>query len=66
MSCRHVACVLELETKVHMKVRNLLVVLCLTNVLNVIALVGAFNQEKALVDAFSVITNFHVDLRFKL
>ena len=48
-------CALELETKVHMKDRNLLVVLCLTNVLNVIALVGTFNQEKAQVGAFSVI-----------
>ena len=28
-------------------------------------LVGAFNQEKALVEAFSVITNLCVDLRFK-
>ena len=56
----------ELETKVHTKDRNLLVVLCLTNVLNVIALVGTFNQEKALVGAFSMITNLRVDLRFKL
>ena len=30
------------------------------------ALVGAFNQEKALVGAFSVITNLRMDLRFKL
>ena len=30
------------------------------------ALVGTFNQEKALVGAFSVITNLRVDLRFKL
>ena len=30
------------------------------------ALVGAFNQEKALVGAFSAITNFCVDLRLKL
>ena len=30
------------------------------------ALVGAFNQEKALVEAFSVITNLRMDLRFKL
>ena len=35
-------------------------------VLNVKALVGAFNQEKALVGAFSVITNLRMDLRFKL
>ena len=37
----------------------------LTNV-NVKALVGAFNQEKALVGAFCVITTLCVDLRFKL
>ena len=30
------------------------------------ALVGAFNQEKALVGAFSVIMNLRVDLRVKL
>ena len=30
------------------------------------ALVGTFNQEKALVGAFSVITNLRMDLRFKL
>ena len=30
------------------------------------ALVGAFNQEKALVGAFSVITNLRMNLRFKL
>ena len=30
------------------------------------AVVAAFNQEKALVGAFSVITNFCVDLHFKL
>ena len=30
------------------------------------ALEGAFNQEKALVGAFSVITNLRMDLRFKL
>ena len=35
-------------------------------VLNVKALVGTFNQEKALVVAFSVITSLCVDLRFKL
>ena len=34
--------------------------------LNVKALVGAFNQEKAQVGAFSVITNLRIDLRFKL
>ena len=30
------------------------------------ALVGAFNQEKALLGAFSVIMNLRMDLRFKL
>ena len=30
------------------------------------ALVSAFNQEKALVGAFFVITNLQMDLRFKL
>ena len=39
---------------------------CLNSVLNVKTLVGAFNQEKSLVGAFSVITNLRVDLRFKL
>ena len=32
------------------------------SVLNVNALVGAFNKEKALVGAFSVITNLRMDL----
>ena len=32
---------------------------CLNSVLNVKALVGAFNQEKALVGAFSVIVQLH-------
>ena len=32
---------------------------CLNSVLNVKALIGAFNQEKALVGAFSVIVQFH-------
>ena len=36
------------------------------SVLNVKALVGAFNQEKALVGAFSVITKLRMDLRLKL
>ena len=38
---------------------------CLKCVLNVKALVGAFNQEKALVGAFSVIVQLHrlIDLR---
>ena len=37
----------------------------ISSVLNVKALLGAFNQEKALVGAFSMImiTNFRVDLR---
>ena len=30
------------------------------------ALIGAFNQEKVLVGAFSVITSLRMDLRFKL
>ena len=30
------------------------------------AVVAAFNQEEALVGAFSVITNLQMDLRFKL
>ena len=34
--------------------------MCLNSVLNVKALVGAFNQEKALVGAFSVITNLRM------
>ena len=38
----------------------------LISVLNVKAVVAAFNQEKALVGAFSVITNLRMDLRFKL
>ena len=38
---------------------------CLNSVLNVKELVGAFNQEKALVGAFSVIVQLHrlIDLR---
>ena len=35
---------------------------CLKIVLNVKALVGAFNQEKDLVGAFSVITNLRMEL----
>ena len=35
---------------------------CLNSVLNVKAVVAAFNQEKALVGAFSVITNLRMDL----
>ena len=38
----------------------------LNGVLNVKAIVGTFNQEKALVGALSVITNLRVDLRLKL
>ena len=34
----------------------------LNSFLNVEALVGAFNQEKALVGAFSVITNLRMEL----
>ena len=33
---------------------------CLNSVLNVEALLGVFNQEKALVDAFLVIVNLRV------
>ena len=36
------------------------------SVLNLKALVDTFNQEKALVGAFSVMTNLRMDLRFKL
>ena len=36
------------------------------SVLYVKAVVAAFNQEKALVGAFSVITKLRMDLRFKL
>ena len=39
---------------------------CLNSVLNVKAVVAAFNQEKALVGAFSVITNLRIDLRLNL
>ena len=35
---------------------------CLTSVLNVKAVVAAFNQEKALVGAFSVIANLRMEL----
>ena len=34
---------------------------CLNSVLNVKAIVAAFNQEKALVGAFSVITNLRME-----
>ena len=36
------------------------------NVLNVKVVVSVFNQEKALVGAFSVITNLRMDLRLNL
>ena len=36
--------------------------LCLNSVLNVKVLVAAFNQEKNLVGAFSVITNLRMEL----
>ena len=36
--------------------------MCLNSVLNVKAVVAAFNQEKALVGAFSVITNLWMEL----
>ena len=36
--------------------------LCLNSVLSVKAVVAAFNQEKALVGAFSVITNLRMEL----
>ena len=39
---------------------------CLNSVLNVKALVGAFNQEKALAGAFSVITNLLIVFVLKL
>ena len=35
---------------------------CLNSVLNVKAVVAAFNQEKVLVGAFSVVTNLRMDL----
>ena len=38
----------------------------LYSVLNMKALVGAFNQVKNLIGAISVITNLRMDLRFKL
>ena len=41
-------------------------VLIVNSVLNVKVLVGAFNQEEALVGAFSVITDLRVDLRVDL
>ena len=44
---------------------NVCLAKCLNSVLNVKALVGAFNQDKALVGAFSVIVQLHrlIDLQ---
>ena len=39
---------------------------CLNSPLNVKKVIAAFNKVKALVGAFSVITNLRVDLRYKL
>ena len=44
----------------------LLCLKCLNSVLNVKVVVATFNQEKALVGAFTVITNIKMDLCFKL
>ena len=54
--------------KVNMKLTwgQCLLSIIYNSVLYVKALVGAFNQEKALVGAFSVITNLCVDLRLQL
>ena len=41
---------------------NACLALCLNSVLNVKAVVATFNQEKALVGAFSVITNLRMKL----
>ena len=41
--------------------RSLTAVHCLNSDVNVKAVVAAFNQEKALVGAFSVITNLRMD-----
>ena len=40
--------------------------MCLNRFLNVKAVEATFDQEKALVGAFSVITNIRVDLCFQL
>ena len=53
-------CDLELETKVAEGLR--IFHKHLNSVLNVKVRVGAFNQEKALVGAFSVITNLRMDI----
>ena len=45
---------------------NVRLALSLNSVLNLKAVVAAFNQEKGLVGAFSVITNLRMDLRFNL
>ena len=34
--------------------------------MNVKVIVGTFNQEKAIIGAFTVISNIRLDLRFKL
>ena len=41
---------------------NVCLAYCLNSVLNVKAVVAAFNQEKALVGAFSVLTNLRMEL----
>ena len=41
---------------------NVRLAYCLNSVLNVKAVVAAFNQERNLVGAFSVITNLRMDL----
>ena len=41
---------------------NACLALCLNSVLNVKAVVAAVNQEKALVGAFSVVTNLWMEL----
>ena len=41
---------------------NVCLALCLNSVLNVKAVVAAFNKEKAVVGAFSVITNLRMEL----
>ena len=47
---------------VYLPWRQHLFSMCLNSVLNVKAVVAAFNQEKALVGAFSVITNLRLDI----
>ena len=64
---------LELQMKISedflITLLGLIIVLCLNSVLNVKALAGTFNQEKALVGAFSLIVKLRVifgNLRLKL